>query len=90
MPRFYQRDARGMPTGWLATVRQAIMTVAPTFSARRMVREYAENDVRRRRSGARRGRLEWPVASRPMPDQLGDEAASSGDQSDPAVRAARG
>jgi len=42
VPRFYQRDARGIPTAWVETVRQAIMTVAPTFSARRMVREYAE------------------------------------------------
>jgi starch phosphorylase len=42
VPRFYERDARGIPTRWLETVRQAIMTVAPRFSARRMVREYAE------------------------------------------------
>ena len=42
VPRFYERDARGIPTRWLETVRQAILTVAPQFSARRMVREYAE------------------------------------------------
>ncbi len=42
VPRFYERDARGIPTRWLDTVRQAILTVAPRFSARRMVREYAE------------------------------------------------
>jgi starch phosphorylase len=42
VPRFYQRDARGIPVAWLDTVRQAILTVAPQFSARRMVREYAE------------------------------------------------
>ena len=42
VPRFYQRDRRGIPVGWVDTVRQAIMTVAPMFSARRMVREYAE------------------------------------------------
>ena len=42
VPAFYQRDARGVSTRWLATVRQAIITVAPRFSARRMVREYAE------------------------------------------------
>jgi starch phosphorylase len=42
VPRFYQRDSRGIPVRWLQTVRQAILSVAPTFSARRMVREYAE------------------------------------------------
>ena len=42
VPRFYKRDARGIPTGWVETVRQAIITVAPMFSAKRMVREYAE------------------------------------------------
>ncbi|MEO7273949.1 MAG: alpha-glucan family phosphorylase, partial [Vicinamibacterales bacterium] len=42
VPRFYQRDRRGIPTGWLHTVRQAIITVAPRFSAKRMVRQYAE------------------------------------------------
>jgi len=42
VPRFYQRDARGIPTRWLDTVRQAILSVGPRFSARRMVREYAE------------------------------------------------
>jgi starch phosphorylase len=42
VPAFYHRDARGVPTRWLATVREAIITVAPQFSARRMVKEYAQ------------------------------------------------
>ena len=42
VPAFYQRDANGIPTRWLAFVRQAIMTVTPRFSTRRMVKEYAE------------------------------------------------
>jgi len=42
VPRFYQRDARGISTRWLDTVRQAMLSVGPRFSARRMVREYAE------------------------------------------------
>lgn len=41
VPAFYDRDAAGIPRRWLAVVRQAIATVAPRFSARRMVREYA-------------------------------------------------
>jgi starch phosphorylase len=42
VPRFYDRDEQGIPTRWLAVVREAIRTVAPRFSARRMVKEYAE------------------------------------------------
>jgi starch phosphorylase len=42
VPTFYDRDAQGIPRRWLATVRQAILTVSPRFCARRMVKEYAE------------------------------------------------
>jgi starch phosphorylase len=42
VPAFYDRDANGIPHRWLAVVRQAIATVAPRFSARRMVKEYVE------------------------------------------------
>jgi starch phosphorylase len=42
VPRFYDRDEQGIPTRWLEVVREAIRTVAPRFSARRMVKEYAE------------------------------------------------
>jgi glycogen phosphorylase len=42
VPRFYDRDDQGISTRWLAVVREAIRTVAPRFSARRMVKEYAE------------------------------------------------
>jgi starch phosphorylase len=42
VPRFYDRDKLGMPRRWLALVRQAIISVTPRFSARRMVKTYAE------------------------------------------------
>jgi glycogen phosphorylase len=42
VPAFYERDTNGTPHRWLAVVRQAIATVAPRFSARRMVKEYVE------------------------------------------------
>jgi starch phosphorylase len=42
VPTFYQRDANGIPKRWLAFVRQAIASIAPRFSARRMLKEYAE------------------------------------------------
>jgi starch phosphorylase len=41
VPTFYDRDAQGIPRRWLAFVRQAIMSVTPRFSARRMVKQYA-------------------------------------------------
>ena len=46
VPTFYDRDAHGIPRRWLAIVKQAIRSVTPRFSARRMVKEYAERDVR--------------------------------------------
>jgi starch phosphorylase len=42
VPTYYDRDANGIPHRWLAIVRQAIATVGPRFSARRMVKEYVE------------------------------------------------
>ena len=42
VPAFYERDARGIPVRWLHIVRQAILTVAPRFCARRMVKQYVE------------------------------------------------
>ncbi len=42
VPAFYERDGSGVPRRWMATVKQAIRTVAPHFSARRMVKEYVE------------------------------------------------
>ena len=42
VPTFYDRDPSGIPRRWLAIVREAIRTVTPRFSARRMVKEYAE------------------------------------------------
>jgi len=40
VPAFYDHDAAGVPHRWLATVKEAIRSVAPRFSARRMVKEY--------------------------------------------------
>ncbi|HXW07030.1 MAG TPA: alpha-glucan family phosphorylase [Vicinamibacterales bacterium] len=41
VPRFYDHDPLGTPHRWLLIVRQAIMSVAPRFSARRMLKQYA-------------------------------------------------
>jgi starch phosphorylase len=42
VPAFYDRDTRGLPRRWLAKVRQAIYSVTPRFSARRMLKDYVE------------------------------------------------
>ncbi|HEX7140201.1 MAG TPA: alpha-glucan family phosphorylase [Vicinamibacterales bacterium] len=43
VPAFYDRDAANVPHRWMATVKEAIRTVAPQFSARRMVKDYVEH-----------------------------------------------
>lgn len=40
-PLFYERDAEGVPRGWLRRVRAALRTGARDFSARRMLDDYA-------------------------------------------------
>jgi starch phosphorylase len=42
VPAFYDRDARGVPHRWVAIIKESIRSVAPRFSARRMVKEYVE------------------------------------------------
>jgi starch phosphorylase len=42
VPAFYERDPAGVPHRWMGVVKQAIRTVSPRFSARRMVKEYVE------------------------------------------------
>ena len=42
VPRFYDRDARGVPHRWLEVVKQALLTITPRFSTRRMLKQYVE------------------------------------------------
>jgi starch phosphorylase len=42
VPTFYDRDANKVPRRWLQMVKEAIRTTMPRFSARRMVKQYAE------------------------------------------------
>jgi starch phosphorylase len=42
IPEFYTRDPAGIPTGWIARVRESMARLTPQFSANRAVREYAE------------------------------------------------
>jgi starch phosphorylase len=40
IPLFYNRNAGGLPEGWLAFMRESIRTVGPEFAAARMVDDY--------------------------------------------------
>jgi len=42
IPTFYTRDARGIPSGWVARMRESMARLTPAFSSNRVVREYAE------------------------------------------------
>jgi starch phosphorylase len=42
IPEFYTRDARGIPTAWVARMRKSMANLTPRFSAGRTVREYTE------------------------------------------------
>jgi len=42
VPVYYQRDRDGVPHGWVHMIKEAIKSIAPRFSARRMLKEYIE------------------------------------------------
>ena len=43
IPLFYDRDASGLPRGWIARQKSALMTLAGRFNADRMVQDYVLN-----------------------------------------------
>jgi glycogen phosphorylase len=42
IPEFYTRDKKGIPTAWVARMRESMAQLTPQFSANRTVREYTE------------------------------------------------
>lgn len=42
VPAFYDRDASGIPRGWVRRMRACMAELAPQFSANRMVQQYVE------------------------------------------------
>jgi starch phosphorylase len=42
VPEFYSRDASGIPTAWVARMRESMARLTPRFSTNRAVREYTE------------------------------------------------
>jgi starch phosphorylase len=49
-PLFYERDAEGLPRGWIARIRASLRTNGPRFSATRMLLNYVDEayDLRER------------------------------------------
>ena len=43
VPEFYNRDSQGLPSRWLARVRESMATLTPEFSASRAIRDYAND-----------------------------------------------
>ncbi len=43
VPEFYDRDRQGLPSRWLARVRESMATLTPEFSASRAIREYTND-----------------------------------------------
>jgi glycogen phosphorylase len=46
LPAFYDRDASGVPAGWVKRVKASLRTICPRFCATRMMREYLETTYR--------------------------------------------
>jgi len=42
IPEFYSRDSQGIPTAWVARMRESMARLTPQYSADRTVREYTE------------------------------------------------
>lgn len=42
IPEFYQRDTNGIPSSWIAKIKESMATLTPRYSASRSVREYLE------------------------------------------------
>ena len=42
IPEFFTRDPNGLPTGWVARMRESMVQLTPRFAADRTVREYTE------------------------------------------------
>lgn len=42
VPAYYERDGQGIPQRWVRMIKQAMVTITPRFSARRMLKDYTE------------------------------------------------
>jgi len=74
VPQFYDRDPQGVPTAWVARMRQSMVQLTPQYSSARTVRDYVEQHYlpcaarydERAADGGQAGRqlAEWMAAVR--------------------------
>jgi starch phosphorylase len=43
VPLFYERDAQGIPRGWIARIKASLRTIGPRFCAARMLNDYVRD-----------------------------------------------
>jgi len=46
IPLYYKVDEDGIPRDWIKVMKSAIVSIAPAFSSRRMVKEYVNKFYR--------------------------------------------
>jgi len=46
IPLYYRVDDKGVPRGWVRVMKEAIKVTGPSFTSRRMVKEYTEKFYR--------------------------------------------
>jgi starch phosphorylase len=68
IPEFYARDAQGIPTAWVARMRESMARLTPLFSANRTVREYTEHHYLPAAAAYRQRSAEKGAAGREMVD----------------------
>ncbi|MGI8589132.1 MAG: alpha-glucan family phosphorylase [Chloroflexia bacterium] len=62
VPLFYDRDGAGVPLGWIEMMKEAIISLAPVFSTRRMLKDYTEEFYLPAMREAGAAAASWPLA----------------------------
>ena len=68
IPEFYARDEQGIPTAWVARMRESMAGLTPRFSANRTVREYTEQHYLPAATNYRQRAADRGVAGKQMVD----------------------
>jgi glycogen phosphorylase len=70
IPEFYKRGGNGIPTAWVARMRESMARLTPRFSAERAVREYTERHYLLAAAKYRDRASEKGAAGRQLMDRL--------------------
>ncbi len=68
IPEFYARDEKGIPTAWVARMRESMARLTPLFSANRAVRQYTEQHYLPSAAAFRARRADKSAVARQMVD----------------------